>query len=230
MTDVENVFTQLTELIRYDETVVGCLVWDTDVYCENKNTRFKFKNEPVAYSKRLNKNIRYIKFKGVRVNIDLLVYFFFNRTLPKSNEKLIHLDGDLFNNKLSNLSLKSFKREVTNYSERVRNNKSNLLERRMLSSAKTRAKRDNLFFNITLDDILIPEECPILKIRIEKIGNKITANSPSLDRIDPRRGYVKGNVQVISFKANTMKSDATLDDLKCFADWVYQIIGETYDD
>ena len=45
-------------------------------------------------------------------------------------------------------------------------------------------------------------------------------SSPSLDRIIPELGYVPGNVQVISHQANTMKSNATLKELKAFAAWV----------
>ena len=78
----------------------------------------------------------------------------------------------------------------------------------------------NLPFDICEEDIVIPEICPILKIPIQRGDNKVGPNSPSLDRIRPELGYVKGNIQVISYKANTMKSDATLIELLNFAQWV----------
>lgn len=89
------------------------------------------------------------------------------------------------------------------------------IENEMLTAAKQRAKRRGLPFELTLGDIDIPTECPILKIPL--VRNRRGGpqpNSPSLDRIVPEHGYVRGNVQVISHKANTIKSDATLDELR----------------
>lgn len=81
----------------------------------------------------------------------------------------------------------------------------------ILANAKRRAKRDGLPFNIELEDIVVPEFCPILDIKLEyNWGGKSPApNSPSLDKIYPEKGYVKGNVKIISHKANRMKSDLT---------------------
>ena len=46
------------------------------------------------------------------------------------------------------------------------------------------------------------------------------SNSPSIDRLDNTKGYVKGNVWVISTLANNMKNSAGFKDLHIFADWV----------
>ena len=75
----------------------------------------------------------------------------------------------------------------------------------MWSRAKYRAKQKDLDFNITKEDIVIPDTCPLLGTPME---------SPSLDRIDSSKGYTKGNVWVISNRANTLKNDATLTELK----------------
>lgn len=83
----------------------------------------------------------------------------------------------------------------------------------MLSNARSRAKRYNLEFNITLNDIVVPDMCPMLNIKL-KVGIKAEDNSPSLDRIDNTLGYIKGNVHVISSKANTIKNVATIEDLE----------------
>jgi len=64
-------------------------------------------------------------------------------------------------------------------------------------------------FDLTPEDIIIPEFCPILGIRLEISTNKSKASSPSIDRIFPEKGHVRGNVRVISHKANAMKSDCT---------------------
>lgn len=90
----------------------------------------------------------------------------------------------------------------------------------LLRSAKHRSKVNNLPINITLEDIVIPEYCPILKIKLECSKGNASKNSPSLDKIVPELGYVKGNIQVISNLANTMKWDANFEELVNFAEWV----------
>ena len=87
-------------------------------------------------------------------------------------------------------------------------------EYKMLARAKSRAKKNNLAFNIELDDIVIPERCPLLGIKIESTEVRNSPNNPSLDKIIPEKGYIKGNVWVISNRANTLKNDATLTELK----------------
>lgn len=87
-------------------------------------------------------------------------------------------------------------------------------------SAKHRAKKLCLPFNLDYDDIVIPETCPVLGIKLDDDCSKQSRNSPSLDRIIPELGYVKGNVQVISWQANTMKNNASIEELTAFANWV----------
>ena len=87
-------------------------------------------------------------------------------------------------------------------------------EYKMLARAKSRAKKNNLPFNIELADIIIPERCPLLGIKIESTEFRNSPNNPSLDKIIPKKGYIKDNVWVISNRANTLKNDATLQELK----------------
>lgn len=82
--------------------------------------------------------------------------------------------------------------------------KSTAKELRLYNAAKSRAKAKNREFSIELEDIVIPLRCPVLDIPMK---------SPSLDRIDSSKGYVKGNVRVISKRANTLKNDATIKEL-----------------
>ncbi len=76
-----------------------------------------------------------------------------------------------------------------------------------------------------MHDIDIPERCPILGIPLARGTQKQNDRSPSIDRIDNTKGYVPGNVQVISLKANRMKNDATDTELLLFADWIYVQLG-----
>lgn len=81
-------------------------------------------------------------------------------------------------------------------------------EKRILNDARKRALNRNLEFNIELSDIIIPTHCPLLEIPLNtKATVKERDFSPSLDRIDINKGYIKGNIRVISFLANAMKRD-----------------------
>ena len=83
----------------------------------------------------------------------------------------------------------------------------------MLRGAESRAKEKGRAFDITLQDILplYVERCPILDIEIKwENREKLVWGSPSLDRVDNLRGYEKGNVQIISHRANALKRDYLL--------------------
>lgn len=84
----------------------------------------------------------------------------------------------------------------------------------MWYNARLRAKKKGLPFNITPDDIVIPETCPVFGFRLEAgKGKGPTDTSPSIDRINPSLGYVRGNIQIISHKANKIKSSYTSEDI-----------------
>lgn len=88
-------------------------------------------------------------------------------------------------------------------------------EKHMWSRSKYRAKKQGKEFSISVSDIVIPTLCPILKIPIFlQVGSGHYDNAPSLDRIDNSKGYVKGNVAVISEKANRLKSYGSLEDFE----------------
>lgn len=86
--------------------------------------------------------------------------------------------------------------------------------------AKDRAKEKGFDFTITIDDIVIPEVCPILGIPLVLGKGKVGDNSYSLDRIDSAKGYVKGNVRVISYKANVIKSNGTAEEHRRIAEYI----------
>lgn len=92
----------------------------------------------------------------------------------------------------------------------------------MRASAKKRADALSIGMNITTDYLIsiATEECGILKYKLKYGGGEKTKESASLDRIDPVKGYVVGNVQIISNLANMMKNAADHTDLMNFANWV----------
>lgn len=86
----------------------------------------------------------------------------------------------------------------------------------MWNRARIRARDLGRDFDIEVSDIIIPERCPILGIPLRGLGD----GRPSLDRIDSRKGYIKGNVAVISFRANMLKSNGTLTEFKKLVGWL----------
>lgn len=100
--------------------------------------------------------------------------------------------------------------------EYVRKNKRQI----MLKTAKWRAEKAGVPCTITIEDIVIPELCPVLGIPLQIGTRGFTNNSPTLDRIRPELGYVPGNVAVISLRANRIKNDAGLVELEAVANWL----------
>ena len=94
-----------------------------------------------------------------------------------------------------------------------------------LKSIRQSAKRRGLEFSLTLQDIKIPEMCPLLHIPLIQ-GGETSPNLVSIDRIDSSIGYIPSNIQVISYKANTMKSNATKEELILFAKNILSLYGE----
>lgn len=89
---------------------------------------------------------------------------------------------------------------------------------------RARAAEKCLDFDLELEDIVIPDICPCLGIEIIPGTNYGQDNSPSVDRIDPSKGYTKDNIWVISHKANRIKNNATIQELKSIT---AAIIGKT---
>ena len=119
---------------------------------------------------------------------------------------------------------------LKNATEYYRNNKEYVLKRMhdnrkldiakaILKSAKKRAKKKGLEFNIDESDFIVPERCPILDIPLIQADGVVQRNSYSIDRIDSNKGYIKGNVIIISYLANTIKTNATVEEIRKVAEF-----------
>ena len=95
-------------------------------------------------------------------------------------------------------------------------------KKRMLYSARSRAKKNNLDCNITESDIILPDVCPMLGIELYQSKGR-TGHGYSLDRIDSDKGYIKGNVQVISDRANRYKDNMSLEDAELLVKFLRRI-------
>lgn len=87
-------------------------------------------------------------------------------------------------------------------------------ERVQFNTARHQAKKRGLEFTIGFDDVSWPEFCPVFGVRLERKPKGPNDWSPSLDRIDSSKGYVPGNVIVVSMRANRIKSNATPEELQ----------------
>lgn len=94
----------------------------------------------------------------------------------------------------------------------------------LLRGAKDRAQRFGVLFNLTEADVFMPETCPVLGIKLNihfGKGNGIRFDdSPSLDKIENSRGYIPGNVRIISWRANRLKQDGNADEHERIARYI----------
>lgn len=94
-----------------------------------------------------------------------------------------------------------------------------------LNNIRRRAKKKGLPFDLTLEDLVFPDICPVLGIPLVARSGKFNDSSPSLDRVVPELGYVKGNVAVMSYRANRIKCHASLADMKAIVAYMERHSG-----
>lgn len=87
-------------------------------------------------------------------------------------------------------------------------------KQKLLATVKCRANKRGIEFNLHLEDIVIPEFCAISGLKLVPGKGRPTDSSPSIDRIDNSKGYLKENIQIISQRINRRKSDLSLEEIK----------------
>lgn len=94
----------------------------------------------------------------------------------------------------------------------------------LVREARYRAKRGGLpYDDFTADDLEIPELCPVLGIPLSFAVGHVSDNSPSIDRIVPERGYVRGNICIISYRANTIKNSGSAEEHEAIAAYIRRL-------
>jgi hypothetical protein len=105
-------------------------------------------------------------------------------------------------------------------SKKIKQDKLQNLTKYLWKHAKRRAKEKQLPFTITTEDIKVTEYCPVLGLKLIPGEGKVHDASPTLDKIIPSLGYIPGNIIVMSKKANTLKSNGTLEEHKKLVKWM----------
>lgn len=85
---------------------------------------------------------------------------------------------------------------------------------------KSNMKRAGIEFTINFGEIEWPEYCPVLGIKLDYfVSGFPTDYSPSFDRLDCSKGYVPGNVVIMSNRANRIKNDASVNEIRMLLEW-----------
>lgn len=96
----------------------------------------------------------------------------------------------------------------------------------MLMNAKYRSKKSGIEFNISESDISIPDFCPVFGIELKRESKETWHSAPSIDRIDNTKGYTPDNITVVSRRANILKKDATVKELRQMANFYESLENE----
>lgn len=94
-------------------------------------------------------------------------------------------------------------------------------QKRLFAAARARASVRSIRFEIALDDVVLPDACPVFEVPFSS-----GEYAPSLDRFYPELGYVKGNIFVVSKRANTLKNNAQSWELRAVAKWMDRVRGD----
>lgn len=113
------------------------------------------------------------------------------------------------------------KREAARYRRRGNEAQDDYpVKRQKFSNKKANAHRVGTEFTIQFGDLEWPSHCPVLGIPLDYYADGRQENSPSIDQIDPTKGYVPGNVAVMSWRANRIKNDGTLEEHVKIVNWL----------
>ena len=98
---------------------------------------------------------------------------------------------------------------------------------RTLQGAKRRAREQSCAFSLTLPYLISiwTATCPIFGVEMtfDNRGKHNPDNQATLDKIDPAKGYIEGNVMFISNLANRIKDKANSTQIRRVADWLLSV-------
>lgn len=174
--------------------------------CKNRKMRERYekiKNDPEYQRKKKLASMKYKEEHREEIRIKAMEY--------NNRPEVIERRANWYQNKEANKTLDERLKET-------------------LARVKSRAKLKAVPFDLTLDDLkkAYTPICPILNIELNWYDPKNEGgraeDTPALDRIDPKKGYVKGNIAFISTLANMMKSSATRKQIEVFCKNIFKYL------
>ena len=93
-------------------------------------------------------------------------------------------------------------------------------------NSRCRAKSAGIEHTLSKEDIVIPEFCPVLGIKLHTEDRKAKYAAPSIDRIDNTKGYTPDNIVIVSVRANLLKRDATLTEMRALVKFYNTLAAE----
>jgi len=173
---------------------------------EEKDNVLKWAKEGYGYTEianLLNNKISKQRVKQICKSANIDAFSIKQQKLQKAHEqKMVKKWGVNWNNKEHRRSY-----VYTIMREKFRNKKAN-------------AQRINRTWDIDFGDLDFPTHCPILGIELDYFAEQTQENSPSFDCLDPSKGYVVGNVFIISWRANRIKNDGTAQEHRAIASFI----------
>ena len=188
---------------------------------ETKRACIKCKNEYTLTCSNFVKNGKYFRYECKLCKTNTSKQYYFDptkQTIIKNNS----LSRKERLNNLKTANPEKYKQLLSRANEL---NKQKPINQRIHKNLKYRAKKHNIFFDLKPEDIIVPEYCSVFPhIKLNFNNDIVSDDSPSGDRIDNSKGYIKGNVIVISNKANKMKNNGTLQECVMLGEFYKQFI------
>jgi DNA-binding CsgD family transcriptional regulator len=231
--DIVNSF-GLTKLYDVDINLLKKLVFNIDNLMSYKHSEEVFKIIIDTLVKEYS-NISIKKYNIVKIYKDIIIDLVSKGYSDNKIAIQLNISRSQINYVRKQLNLK------TNFIERTYTSKEERIKGYMLRNVRSSAKRRNLEFDLDIEDISLPKYCPLLEIPLnynsygthkvlgikeeyQSIGFNDSSRA-TIDRIDNSKGYVKGNIIILSRIANAMKNEANFNELTTFSKNILKLIN-----
>jgi len=154
-----------------------------------------------------------------------------SETVEQKERRRIHNRNSYKRHKVKRSLIAKLKRQEPGEAEKQYSHKRDYYranpKKYLLMLAKKRCKNTGIKFDLCESDFEIPEYCPVFLSKLEPVFSTFNErnNVPTLDRVDNNKGYVRGNVKVLSFRANKNKSDMRIEDIERLYNYIKERVN-----